>query len=252
VIRLRAPQPGDAEAFVAIAGYAAVRRPGTLAVVAPEHEGRGIGAELLAWAEARERDLGRDVHVQWVAGANARADRLLRGAGYRVVRTYSRMHRALADAPAERPCPGYDLRRLAPDTDAAALHAVDDLSFSVNPDYRPEPLTAFAEEHLAAHDLAPALSLVAEREGQVAGFILVRRWEDEAVGFIDVLAVHPEHQRRGLGSALLETAFARMAALGLTQAQLGVASDNPRALALYARVGMAPLFTADTYERPVR
>ncbi len=83
----------------AIAAYAAVRRPGAFAVVAPRHEGRGIGSRLLEWAEQRERDLGRDVHRQWVAGANASASSLLTGAGYQRARSYYRMVRSLDDAP---------------------------------------------------------------------------------------------------------------------------------------------------------
>ena len=81
------------------------------------------------------------------------------------------------------------------------------------------------------------------------GFALCRHWVDERVGFVDVLAVHPDHQRRGLGSALLRNSFARFAAAGLKEAQLGVASDNPRALALYEGVGMRARFQTDVYER---
>lgn len=33
--------------------------------------------------------------------------------------------------------------------------------------------------------------------------------------------------------------------------ELGVASDNPRALSLYESRGMTPRFRVDTYERPV-
>jgi hypothetical protein len=42
------------------------------------------------------------------------------------------------------------------------------------------------------------------------------------------------------------------ASAGLREAQLGVASDNPRALRLYERVGMSARFRVDTYQRPVR
>jgi mycothiol synthase len=295
VIRLRAPEPGDADGVLAVlvardvadlgapdftladlrdewqasdfdlatdavvaqaptgelVAYAAVRRPGALAVVAPAHEGLGIGTQLLAWAENRERELGRAIHVQWVAGANAQAAALLSAAGYSVTRSYWRMARSLADHPAEQSRPGFEMRSLDLDRDASTLHALDAASFSANADYRPETLAAFIEEHLQAHDLEPALSIVAEHAGAVAGFLLARRWP-ESVGYVDILAVHPDLQRRGLGSALLRTAFARFAAAGLREAQLGVASDNPRALHLYERVGMTPRFRADTYERPAR
>jgi mycothiol synthase len=56
-----------------IVGYAAIRAPGTLAVVAPEFQGRGIGARVLRWAERRERELGRERHRQWIAAENRRA-----------------------------------------------------------------------------------------------------------------------------------------------------------------------------------
>src|ERR1700760_2247556 len=41
-----------------IVAYAAVRRMGTLVVVAPEREGRGIGSRLLEWTERHDRARG--------------------------------------------------------------------------------------------------------------------------------------------------------------------------------------------------
>jgi ribosomal protein S18 acetylase RimI-like enzyme len=83
------------------------------------------------------------------------------------------------------------------------------------------------------------------------GFLLSRRWVHEGVGFVDLLGVAPEERRRGLGAALLSTAFAAYAAEGLREAQLGVASDNPRALALYERVGMTARHRIDVLEKPI-
>jgi ribosomal protein S18 acetylase RimI-like enzyme len=81
--------------------------------------------------------------------------------------------------------------------------------------------------------------------------VLCRRWAGEGVGFVDLLGVDPNERGRGLGSTLLRCAFASFAAAGLREAQLGVASDNPGALALYERVGMAPRHRADVFEKPV-
>jgi mycothiol synthase len=233
-----------------VVGYAAVRHPGALVVVAPDHEGRGIGTGLLEWAERRERELGRTCHRQWIAGGDASAEALLRGAGYTHVRSYWRMVRELAVEPGGGLPPGITLREPEVERDAQALHAVDVASFSGNADYRPESLEEFRAEHLLAHDLDPALSAVAEDGARIVGFLLARNRGDEGVGFIDLLAVAPERQRQGLGAALLRTAFAAFAASGLREAQLGVASDNPRAVALYRRVGMSPRFRSDIYERP--
>jgi mycothiol synthase len=235
-----------------IVAYALVRRPGIFAAVHPAHEDRGIGAQLLEWTERRTRAVGRDQYRQWVSAGNARAGVLLRGAGYERARSYWRMVRALDGVQAPVVAPeGVQIRPLEVERDAEAVHALDDVSFAANPDYSPHSLPEFVDEHLPAHDLRPELSGVAELGDRMIGVALCRHWVQEQVGFVDVLAVHPDHQRRGLGSALLRNSFAGFAAAGLREAQLGVASDNPRALALYERVGMHARFQTDVYERPV-
>jgi mycothiol synthase len=246
----RVAQDSDGE----VVGYAIVRRPGAQAIVHPEHEGRGIGTRLLEWAEVRGRERGRDVHRQWVSAANAGARTLLTGAGYAVTRTYWRMACTLDDIGGLAPAPvpaGFELRPVEVDRDADELHALDAASFAAQPDYVPESVAEFREEHLGAHDFEPDLSRVAERDGRLVGFLLARRWADEGVGYVDILAVAPRHQRRGLGTALLRSAFGSFAAAGLQEAQLGVDSDNPRALRVYERAGMRVRFRTDIYERPV-
>ena len=235
-----------------IVGYAIVRDRGTLAVVAPEREGEGTGTRLLRWAEGRERERGRPLHRQWVAASNASGRALLLAAGYEFVRSYWRLVRELDGFRDRVAVPaGMRLRALEVARDARALHELDAASFATVAAYEPESFVAFSEEHLRAHDLDPELSCVAEHKGQIVGFLLARRWQSENAGYVDLLAVHPSHQRRGLGSALLLGAFARFAAAGLREAQLGVASDNARALQLYERVGMRARFQVDTYERAV-
>jgi mycothiol synthase len=235
-----------------IVGYAIVRSPGAFAVVAPPDEGQGIGALLLPWAERRERELGHDRHRQWVAASNTRGRDFLLAAGYEQERSYWRMVRSLEDvAGLAGPPSGFDVRPLDVDGDAVALHALDQASFSANADFRRQTLEEFRDEHLGAHDLDPRLSLVGRHGEDYAGFLLARHWRDEGVGFVDILAVHPDYQRRGLGSSLLRAAFHGFAAAGLREAALGVASDNPRALGLYEGVGMRTRYRFDTYARPV-
>ena len=245
-----------ADALVAVSddagiiGYAAITGPGMTAVVAPDHEGRGVGRRLLRWAERRERQLGRRRHRQGVPAGNARGRALLLAAGYEPGRSYWRLTRGLDDLPeVDELAAGYRLRPLEVDSDAKSLHALDATVFAANADYREETFDTFCEEHLRVHDLAPGLSSLAEHDGELVGFLLARRWQEEGVGFVDLLGVHPDHRGHGLASTMLQTAFARFAAAGLREAQLGVASDNPRALTLYERCGMAPRFRIDTFER---
>ena len=234
-----------------IVAYALVRREGVFAVVHPEHEGRGIGAAAVgvdraAGARARPRALppvggGRQSTAASLCCPTPATRRSAATGAWceRWTVAWSRWRRRTACA-----CAPLDV-----DHDAVALHALDAASFASVPDYKPHTLQQFVDEHLRPHDLRPDLSCIAELGERMLGFALCRHWVDERVGFVDVLAVHPDHQRRGLGSALLRNSFAGFAAAGLKEAQLGVASDNPRALALYERVGMHARFQTDVYER---
>jgi mycothiol synthase len=234
-----------------IVAYAAVRRPGTLVVVDPDHEGGGIGSRLLEWAEDRDRARGRELHRQWVAANNTPARALLTGAGYRRARSYWRMIRTL-DGVGAAPTPpaGFRLRPVDVARDATALHAVDAASFAAAPDYTPESLAEFLEEHLKPYDFDAGLSRAATHHEQIVGFLIAMRQQEEGIGYVDLLAVDPEYQGRGLGTALLGTAFAAFAEAGLREAQLAVASDNPRGLRVYQRAGMSVRHQFDIYERP--
>jgi ribosomal protein S18 acetylase RimI-like enzyme len=57
------------------------------------------------------------------------------------------------------------------------------------------------------------------------------------VGTIMQMATHAELQGLGLGSALIAAAEERIRGRGVTVARLGVEDDNPRARALYERLG---------------
>lgn len=235
-----------------LVGYAVVRTAGTFGAVHPDHEGAGIGGRLLDFCERRQRALGWSEHKTAVVAGNERAATLMCERGYRVLRSYWRMIRELDAAPPRiEPPAGIALRSLTPADDREAIYELDRAAFANVAGTEPESLTAFTEEHLQAHDLEPGLSRVAERDGRLVGFLLVRRWEDESAGYVDILAVDPREHGRGIGRALLLAGFAAMGEAGLSEAQLGVAADNRGALRLYESVGMRPRFQLDVYARAV-
>lgn len=57
------------------------------------------------------------------------------------------------------------------------------------------------------------------------------------VGTLWQLAVHPALQACGIGTLLIRSAEQRIASRGLPRAELGVEETNPRARALYERLG---------------
>jgi ribosomal protein S18 acetylase RimI-like enzyme len=233
-----------------IMGYASVRLPGTYGATSPgpgAHEADGL---LLEWAERRQRELGWERHRQAVAASNPSGKELLERAGYTLRRSHWRMELALDGELQEPAAPaGVSFRALDPGGDAETLYRLDRASFAEVAETQPESIEHFAERHLGAHDLDSGLSAVACRGPSAVGFLLARRWPEESTGFVDILAVAPAEQGRGVGGALLRRAFVMFRAAGLARAQLGVAGDNPRALRLYERVGMTPRFQVDAYER---
>jgi mycothiol synthase len=237
-----------------ITGYGIVRRQGTMIAVDPRHESDDVGRALITWSEERDRQRGREHHRHYVGAGDRHGRERLTRAGYTLLRSYWRMVRDLdgSERPGQAP-DGIRMRALDLGADGEAIHRLDDVAFSAVPDYNPSTFEQFRDEHFAAHDLSTNLSVVAEPQtrGALAGFALTKVWPAEKVGFVDILAVHPDHQGRGLGSAILRYAFAGYAAAGLREAQLGVASDNPRALRLYEQVGMRQKFRFDMYERAV-
>jgi mycothiol synthase len=240
-----------AEDGAAAIGYAALFDEGAIAFVDPEHEGDGVDRQLLAWVERRALKTRRTRHRQLVAGSNERGQALLAGAGYRKVRSVIQMARALDPPPQPPSVPaGIRLDQLDVAADGRAVHATDAAAFADNADYREVSFQCFYDEHLSGPGLEPALSRVARRGEVVVGFSVCRR-HPEGVGYVDLLAVDPSERGRGLGIALLLTAFADFASSGLREARLDVASDNPRGLRLYDRAGMSERVRVDVFEKQV-
>lgn len=233
----------------AMLGYAAVFQPGDLAFVHPAREGEGIGTRLLRWAEDRARPRG--IFRQRVAAANGSGQAFLEASGYRRVRNVLCLAwSAHAPTPAEPLPEGINLEPVASEQDARDLHRADRLAFAQNPDYEPELFEAFFDEHLSHPDLHPASTRIARHGDQPAGFVVCRK--SGPMGYIDLLAVAPAHRRRHLGRFLLAHALHTLRADGAQEVRLDVASDNPRALALYRGAGMTERHEVQVFEKPVR
>jgi len=123
-------------------------------------------------------------------------------------------------------------------------------------DFRPEDLervifinrTCLPENYsrgffLSLHKSYPDLFLVAERDGEVVGYIMCRIegtiWRPRLKrGHVISIAVLPEHRRKGIATALLKEALSRMAErYGASECYLEVRVSNTPAIRLYEKLG---------------
>jgi mycothiol synthase len=231
-----------------IVGYAAFRGLGVHLTVDPKAHDRGIGTALREWAENRARERGASRIRQYAGDRNRAAREHLLATGYERERSYWRMETELDPSHKRPDTPkGYRLSRY----EGQDIYDVSEAAFATNDDYEPETREQFKQEHLRGHNLRPDLSLVAATDdSELAGFALVRDHTNR-IAYVDLLAVHPEHAGRGLGSALLRNAFVNAAEAGFRLGRLGVASDNPNAIRLYARTGMTQRWRVDSFAKPL-
>ncbi|MDH6142165.1 MULTISPECIES: GNAT family N-acetyltransferase [Kitasatospora] len=78
--------------------------------------------------------------------------------------------------------------------------------------------------------------LMADAGGEVAGIIDVA--VEDGLATIDTIAVHPDHQRRGIGRALFDEALRRVRASGVPVLDAWT-RDRPETLAWYRAMGFA-------------
>ena len=95
-----------------------------------------------------------------------------------------------------------------------------------------------------------ALWLVAEENGQVAGYIGSQTCGDES----DVMnvAVHPDFRRRGIAEALVDALVKELKAIESRCLTLEVRASNAPAIALYEKLGFTEIGRRKNYYRNPR
>jgi ribosomal protein S18 acetylase RimI-like enzyme len=83
----------------------------------------------------------------------------------------------------------------------------------------------------------------AEADGTVAGFIAYRLHSEDQSGEVELLAVHPDYQNRGIGTTLNNWALEQMKASGMRLAVVGTGGDPSHAPARrsYEKAGYTAL-----------
>jgi mycothiol synthase len=218
-----------------LAAWAELYRGRAEADVRPPHRGRGIGAALLSWIEARAGALGEPRLRQTKTDANTGARELLIASGYEPSWTSWILRIELAGPPEPPEVPARISIRHYERSDARLVHEVIDDAFSEWLGRDPEPYEVWAPQVLAHPAFEPAVSPLAFDGEELVGAVLSMDYPEE--GWIDQLATKATHRRRGIAQALLRTALGGGYERGRPMG--GVSTDSRTgALGLYEKVGM--------------
>jgi ribosomal protein S18 acetylase RimI-like enzyme len=147
-----------------------------------------------------------------------------------------RMRRDLAgELPAPSWPQGYEPRAFR-EADAPEVHRLMQLAYAGGLGGEVAPFDAWWPALRDDAEYAPDLVFLAALEGQLVA--VAQCWTS---AFVKDLVVHPDHRRRGLGEALMTTAFAAFRTRGAPHVDLKVRIGNTPAERLYRRLGMIPI-----------
>jgi mycothiol synthase len=207
--------------------------------VHPNHRGRGLGAFLVDTVDRRwitsSADPRPEVLRHWISPSDDAAATLFASRGFTLARREFHLERGLGDFPSPTPPRGVHIRRLRGD-ELRALHELNADAFARHWGFSGSTFEEFTG--MFAGSLSdPGLAWVADEGGVLVGEALLGIREDG--GWIEVLGVRSSERRRGIGRALLRTAFAELARRGCSRALLSVDAGNETgAVAMYLGEGM--------------
>lgn len=97
----------------------------------------------------------------------------------------------------------------------------------------------------ALSDTGIMISLAVEIETAFTGYLLARVYYGEfgtmePVAVLDSMGIHPDFQRRGAGSALIDQLRTNLLGLGIARLQTQVRWDDPALIAFFNREGFEP------------
>jgi mycothiol synthase len=220
-----------------LVAYAEVFRSRAEAAVAPAERGRGIGSALARWTWTVARASDRDKVGQTISDDEESARALLESLGYERGHTSWILRIEMGQDPPPPQLPErLTLRSFRPG-DEPQMFDVIETAFSAWQGREPNAFDDWRAQFLDRDEVRPELQVLAAEGDRLVGVAINYDYADDDEGWVQQLAVHPTHQGRGLGRALLQESFRWFQAIG--RRSCGLSTDSRTgALGLYEHVGM--------------
>jgi GNAT superfamily N-acetyltransferase len=234
------------------------------AYLLPAWRRKGIGTAMLRWMEERLKQIasghpedGARLFRTWADSTDDGKLALLKSHGYVPVRYFFEMVRNM-----EKPLPtiaippGLELRPASPEHYRPVWKALEE-AFKDHWGHSPH-VEADYLKWIKDRRFQPDLWTIVWDGDQVAGTVLnyideeENEVRDRKRGYTEDICVRRPWRRRGLARAMLVKSIQRLKDLGMTEAALGVDTDNPSgALRLYKSVGFEPVRKSMVLEKPL-
>lgn len=212
-----------------------------LRLVASEHE-PVAERYFQAWSEDNQKD--------WMA--------VLAQSGYQVARRFNNMLYHLGEAPQIALPAGFEIRPVQPDHMHAVWQAQKEMNAGLFENVAEDWLEDKYPAWLANPENNPRCWQIAWVGEQLAGMVLARVDEMQnnepgrLHGHTEHIFVRPAWRGRGLASALIARSLQVLKDQGVTEAELGVDSENESAaFRLYQRLGYQTYSVDTWYRKPV-
>jgi mycothiol synthase len=231
--------------------------------VHPAARRSGLEKQVIAWAEARMREVGQQKRCPSLLRCGARqnqSDRIavIESCGFTPVRYFYTMTRSL-NLPIAQPQlpPGFTIQHMS---EADAEKWVDLYNQTFIDHWNHHPITVEEFKHdLTDPDYRSELDLVAiAPDGTFAALCYCEidfeqnALKERSEGWVGCLGTRRGFRRLGLARAMLLAGLHQLKAQGIETAKLGVDADNPLgAKQLYESVGFEKLFTRMVFSKDI-
>jgi len=228
--------------------------------VVPEHRRKGIGRKLAQRAIESFRERGME-RVE-VAASKKDAIKLFESMGFKQVRVYSLMKRALESLPQNFGENQEVVPRKLHSGDKADIELLTFLendTFSEHYNFRPTSVKEI--EHMLYEN--PSFReqdwLFVDLGDETVGYVgtgIDKKYNKEKntrAGWIIDIGVMKAHRRKGIGTKLMIEGMKLLKAKGMTEAMLGVDDQNPtKAIKLYEKIGFKTIRKDIAYQKTIQ